>query len=472
MSVAPRAALASRAPVLPEAARPLATVAAVVSSLLLGVVLARSLPLGVAGIMAALYTPIVLVSLPAALALWAGVIAIEFLPVTSVGPKLAGLMVLAAWVAVMSSRRMAGERPFRIARVPIALVALLVVWLTITFLWARDAGQVGTRVWEWYVALAVFAVCATAPRLRSDVRLLVLGFVGGAFVSVVVGFADTGLHTSATALESSAGVEGRLVGGSGDPNYLAAGLVPAIALAGGAMIVFRNTLLRLGLVVAAAVCALGLFATQSRGGLVAAAAALVCALFVARGHRMQVVGIVAMLVAVGLWWAAANPAAVERILETDDGGTGRSELWRVAWNVWEDNPVIGVGLNNYVEVSHEYARQAGSLEFGELIAERRILVHNGYLQMLAEAGVIGLLLFLAVIAAAVRAAWLAARRFDRLGDRAFAGLARTVIIAQVGALAAAFFLSYAQDKRLWILLALGPALLAIAHGRARQGGVA
>ena len=447
-------------------------VAGLGASALLGAALAQSLPLGMAAVLGAAYLPIVLLSPPAALALWAGVIAIEFLPITSVGPKVAGLLVLGAWVAVMVGRRLEGERPFALARRPLAVTTALVLWLTLTFLWAANTGLAGSRVWEWFVALATFAVCATLPRTERDTRLLLVGFVGGAVLSVIIGLAQSGIETSATALESSSGTEGRLTGGSADPNYLAAGLVPAIVLAGGAMLVIQDRLLRLGLGVGAAICTLGLIATQSRGGLVAAVLAILCALAIARGHRMQVVGVVLMVLAVGGWWLAANPAAVQRIVATDDGGTGRTELWRVAYRVWEDNPVIGVGLNNYAEVARSYARKSGPLEFGELVAERRILVHNGYLQLLSEAGVIGLLLFLAAVGAAMRAAWLAARRFAALGDEAWAGLARTVIIAQVGALGAQLFISYVQDKRLWIVLALGPVLLAVAAARERRGALA
>jgi O-antigen ligase len=102
------------------------------------------------------------------------------------------------------------------------------------------------------------------------------------------------------------------------------------------------------------------------------------------------------------------------------------------------------------------------------------LVHNTYLQLLAETGVIGLGLFLALIGMCFVAALRAARAFQRAGSLALAALAQSVVIAQVGFLVSMFFLSIGTDLRLWLLLGLGPALAAIARavGASRPGRVA
>jgi hypothetical protein len=49
-----------------------------------------------------------------------------------------------------------------------------------------------------------------------------------------------------------------------------------------------------------------------------------------------------------------------------------------------------------------------------------------------------------------------------------ATLARTVVVAQVAMLAASFFISNGHDRRTWVLLALGPALVATATRTAGQ----
>jgi hypothetical protein len=89
-------------------------------------------------------------------------------------------------------------------------------------------------------------------------------------------------------------------------------------------------------------------------------------------------------------------------------------------------------------------------------------VHNTYLELLTETGVVGLGLFLAVIVASPGAAWKPAPIFERRGDQALGTLSRGVFVAAAGVLEAAVFVSLGSDPVLWLLLALGPALLAVA----------
>ena len=67
------------------------------------------------------------------------------------------------------------------------------------------------------------------------------------------------------------------------------------------------------------------------------------------------------------------------------------------------------------------------------------------------------MLFLLVVAGSLRASWLGARRFEALGRRDLEAFAYSILVAQVAILLAGLSLSSQIDKRLWILLALGPA---------------
>jgi O-antigen ligase len=181
-----------------------------------------------------------------------------------------------------------------------------------------------------------------------------------------------------------------------------------------------------------------------------------------------VLATVAVLVFASAAWFAISPSALHRVSDFNGGGTGRTELWTVGWRIYQEHPALGIGLNNFRVESNRYVRRPGKLEFVNLISERPDVVHNAYLQLLVETGPFGLALFLGVIAACLRATWLAARRFDALGDRRLSDLSRAVLVACIGMLSASFFLSNGADKRLWTILALGPALLAMAARAQRQ----
>ena len=214
-----------------------------------------------------------------------------------------------------------------------------------------------------------------------------------AVASVLYGIASGDLTRDTTALETA---DGRF-GSVGDPNELAAGLVPAIALAVGLVPGMARGPGRLLVAGSVVVMLLGLAATQSRGGLVAAGVCVLVTMIVAQGRRLAALIITVCVLTVGAFALATTPGALDRVTSADNGGNGRSDLWTVAGRMFADHPANGVGLNHFRVESPDYVRQSGQLESVELIVEDPKLVHNTYLQLLAETGVIGLGLFLVLI---------------------------------------------------------------------------
>ena len=105
-----------------------------------------------------------------------------------------------------------------------------------------------------------------------------------------------------------------------------------------------------------------------------------------------------------------DPYAWQRVSESPGRGSGRIDLWTVAWRITEEHPVNGIGLNNFGVVAADYVRDVGPLERVDLIADRPHSVHNAYLQFLAETGVVGLLLFSIFAVGCLYAGWRAAAR--------------------------------------------------------------
>jgi O-antigen ligase len=211
---------------------------------------------------------------------------------------------------------------------------------------------------------------------------------------------------------------------------------------------------------------MGIVLSLSRGGLLALVAVIVAGLALAGRWRAKLLLIVTAAVLVAVGYFLATPSALQRITSSN-GGTGRTDLWRVGWRMVEARPVLGVGAGNFQDASIHYLLRPGLLERSDLIAGSNRVAHNTYLTVLAELGLIGALLFAALIALALACGVRAARLFARRRDESMEMVARAWLIAMAGVLTADAFLSAEFSKQLWLLLALGPALLAVARTSTR-----
>lgn len=430
---------------------------------LTGAAMARGIPTGIGLLFLIAYTPLVLLNLPAALAIWISLMFIKNLSALSVGPTLAGLLLLGGWIGTLAARsRVANGLAYQ--RSTAAGAMLLMIWMSLSTLWATDPGAVWSKAWQWYIAAVILVLVAGTVRTRRHAELAAAGFVTGAFLSVVIGLLGGGITGGADTLETATQTEGRLQGGSGDPNYLAAGIVPALALAGGLLRLWREPMARFALGSAILVLTVGLVATESRGGMVAAIVALLAGLVIMRDRRLAIVALLVAMTGAAGAYVIVDPDAGARITGAGnaESGQGRTELWTIAWRVGRDRPVLGAGLDNFADTGPRYVFEAGELEFAERITENPHVVHNAYLQAFSELGAVGLILLVVVYLGAIRAALVAARRFRARGDPGGEALAQALAVALIGMMTAAVFLSNGEDNRLWFLLGLAPALLGVA----------
>jgi O-antigen ligase len=250
--------------------------------------------------------------------------------------------------------------------------------------------------------------------------------------------------TSAYSIASGAyGQNGRL-GVLFDPNYFAASLIPAILVS---LFLLLSTRSRRARLVAAAICVVDLVAlllTQSRGGLVGFGVALVAAVVVAGSLRPRVVAVALVCGAAAVaYFGFAAPSHV-----TSGSSSGRADEWRIAARMAENHPFSGVGLGNFGVVEPSYATQAIDIQHVRYIVTFQQRAHNTYLEVVAELGVVGLLLLVGIFAGAVRSA---ARG---LATNPLEMWVRGLIAGGLGMFAAYVFLSAQWEKPLWLVLAL------------------
>jgi O-antigen ligase len=159
--------------------------------------------------------------------------------------------------------------------------------------------------------------------------------------------------------------------------------------------------------------------------LIAVAIGLALKLIKTQSRARTWVAVALLALAVGAVGARYRQDIVYRIrgatqLQSDEGGlTTRLRSWITAWEMGKSNALIGVGAAGYPSLYSEYrkrfvsnpqystiARSAGAEDFDEI---RSPLVHNEYLEIFVELGIVGLLLFLAFWAQVIRALWRRAR---------------------------------------------------------------
>ena len=462
--------MATRPPALPRlAAAPGGTavsvrisIAAVGASVLLASALAYDATVGVAMLLVLCVVPLAMLRLRLAICGWIVLLFFSRSSVLEAIPNPLLLLVVAAWLGLVAGRRATVREALARNWVVIAWAAALVVWTLLSLGWAPAPGAAERPIKELLYAFLGFVLVLGTIVERRYARWLATAFVAGAVLSVLWGAAKGGLSVRGSEV---ADLEGRLQGGAGDPNFLAALLVPAIMLACG-LAVRRSSARRLLLGLATVIIALGLAATESRGGLIAAGVCAGVALVIWRGRRGLVLIAIGLAAGAAVMYFASDPTAWHRITESNHG-SGRLDIWKVAWRVVHDHPFVGVGVAQFPQVSPHYVIQPGALLYVNLIVEKHIVVHNLYLGLWAETGIIGLLLFLGLVVASLLAGWNAVQRFDAQGDEEMSGLARGAVLALIAILVTSFFLSNLEAGPYWVLLAFGPALNLIAGRSAR-----
>ncbi len=293
--------------------------------------------------------------------------------------------------------------------------AAWIAWAAVAIAWSDDPGQGWDEVQAARVILTPLALWPILDRVPRLIGAALIGVAAHNGVQLLQAFDVPGFH---------AGEEGRL---EGTMHAIQTGAWCAAAMCWhlGAALVARRGLRWLalaGFIVAAA----GLVGTGSRGPWISAAVAVPLLVLVTAARRRAARRPALVLVALGLVGAATawpvagrmiGPRVESAIAEVrdarDDGvywtSTGlRLVLWKWAWSMYRDAPVIGKGTGSFQDELwklEEYAtlraESAGGLRERILTRDH---AHSTLLHTLATQGTVGgVLLALLVTLAIVRA---------------------------------------------------------------------
>jgi O-antigen ligase len=375
---------------------------------------------------------------------------------------LMGIVVLIRW-AVFRERPQGWQR----AAVVIGILGLV---RAISLLYASDTKVVsetlGDFVKDVFIAFIIIVMMNNGRRLRGVFWALLLAgiFVGtlsvyqyltSSFGSDFGGFAQTGYMQYVGEKEGY-----RIFGPVGDPNFYAQVMVVLVPLALERLLDERRLLLRLAAAWALAVSGLTVVFTYSRGGFFALAAA-VFAWFVI--YRPSVKSIpIFILVGIALLFVIpkeyiARIAALTELISAPSVGfhtqdfslRGRASETLAGLAMIRQHPFLGVGLGNYALHYMKYSKSIGLATSASARA-----AHDLYLEAAAETGLIGLAVFLLLLAAAGKDVIESWRKLKEKKRYELARMTAALAAALVGYFSAAVFVHSAYPRYFWLLLAM------------------
>jgi O-antigen ligase len=189
------------------------------------------------------------------------------------------------------------------------------------------------------------------------------------------------------------------------------GLLQTLGLCAALMLWPRlNRVGQLFLLALVPVMAYGIYSTYTRSAWMGAAGAMgvLVALTTPRGWRMPVIGtaVIVSVLVTALSWQQFIAFKRDKELSAEDAAESaklRPILAQVAWSMFLDRPLLGCGFGQYARESTPYLSDRST----DLPLEkaRPYVQHNVFLGLLTETGLLGMGLFMGVLACWTRTAW-------------------------------------------------------------------
>ena len=355
--------------------------------------------------------------------------------------------VLAGLLAVAWITRALARRRIVIPLTPlfIALVAMISV-IALSAFQATDLALTAKETLKWLELLLVYLYVIAEMGTRRQAMTL-LGFLfAGALIEAAIGLVQFSLGIGPD--NFAIGRFMRAYGTFDQPNPYAGYLGMVIPMTVGVLLSRPSPRTRNAVLLVLLLAAGGVLASMSRGawvGITLAVAAMMV-LWSARTRLLLGIGALAVVPAGALAFLNLLPVEItDRVATAVDyfrfidvstvtvtpenwSVIERVAHWQAALNMISAHPLLGVGAGNYSAVYSQYMVPGWTLSLGH--------AHNFYLNMAAETGIPGLLVYLTVlVVAAIHVVkWLARSGERQINPRQY--LWRGVLAGVLGALVA------------------------------------
>jgi O-antigen ligase len=224
----------------------------------------------------------------------------------------------------------------------------------------------------------------------------------------------------------------------------------------------RQRIIQVALYVIIGIGASAFLFAQSRAGLISAL--VVSLLYLIQSKRKAIKRLMLLIVVIFIvanaiptqymshWFGAADA-------ETYSTGTAaaRLEAWMAGVRMFMDHPLSGVGLGQFVYNANSYAIDITQRRINEICA------HNSYIEIAAETGIGGLVLFVALMFFMVANLKKAVKNFTICAAKHASNVAYGLYLGAIGYLVGQFFISAQYRKYLWLMIGLSVAVRRISE---------
>lgn len=348
---------------------------------------------------------------------------------------------------------LSGRRPVRFSGMDVAAISLI-IWSALSICNSSSARLSVFEIVRMAKLYLLSRVVAASVRTKRDMQDVLIALLVGLMGQGVIGLLQYTIGTDLGLGLFTVGELRRVSGTIGWPNTFGTYAATIVCVA------FPLWLGRAGMrsrIAVGAMCAAGfvpVILSFSRGAWFALLPGLVTAVLLcwhkgwldARSlARLAVLGLCAVVV--GVFFGSSVVSRLTEVSVNMPVIVSRVQLNRIALKMIAAHPLLGVGINTFVEEMWQYDMTGVT----ELFPEP---VHNVYLLVASETGLVGLGLFLLLLASAFREGLQAVRTGDRFTSVCAIGLLAGFVVLAVSNVADEHLRTEVLYALFWLLIGL------------------
>jgi putative inorganic carbon (hco3(-)) transporter len=350
-----------------------------------------------------------------------------------------GILVLSYAVNLFRRRFKPNFGPFAVA------MGIMVFWILLCTIMSPYQATAWTEFIRYMKYLGPLFLIYSAVQDRKDLKML----VGILCASVGIWAAQAGIYCAVKGAAIDLGIEGSQMSERNDFTAALVGTLPILVYWGFS---YRGRFPKSGRLLSWTVFGLSLVAiifSMSRGASVGMAMTAMLYVMLVSGKKFRDLFVITAVIGIALslmpdvWWERMN--TIEISADQKEGSAKeRMSLMLGAVRATMDRPIFGWGPDGWLQVVSVYGNGIHN-------------PHSIYLKLSSETGLVGLLIYLGVIAFTYFRVMKVIKMAKKKGDRDFARLGMALIMSTLGLLSAMFFLNAPFNEYLWAWICLANA---------------